>query len=98
MRGAYVLVAGKGVFSTHPLGAELTIGRDRACDIAIDEKSISRRHAILRVGADNDTYAVVLTGAGRGFCSGLDLEDHGIPPNIAGLRTSLLATRYPASW
>ena len=27
-----VLVAGKGVFSTHPLASELTIGRDRACD------------------------------------------------------------------
>jgi len=52
--------------------------------------------AVLEVGADNDTWAVVVTGAGRGFCSGLDLEDHGIPPNIAGLPMSRIATRAMA--
>jgi enoyl-CoA hydratase len=54
--------------------------------------------AVLEVGADNDTWAVVVTGAGRGFCSGLDLEDHGVPPNIAGLPMSRIATRAMASF
>jgi enoyl-CoA hydratase len=49
--------------------------------------------AIRRVAADNDTWVVVLTGAGRGFCSGLDLEDHGMPPNCDGLPMSRIAIR-----
>ena len=49
--------------------------------------------AFREVGADNDTYCVVLTGAGKGFCSGLDLEDHGVPPNAEGLTMSRIAIR-----
>ncbi len=49
--------------------------------------------AIEEVAADNDTWVVVLTGAGRGFCSGLDLHDRGMPPNVEGLGFSRLAMR-----
>jgi enoyl-CoA hydratase len=49
--------------------------------------------AFRSVAADNDTWVAVLTGSGRGFCSGLDLEDHGTPPGIDGLTMSRIAIR-----
>jgi enoyl-CoA hydratase len=49
--------------------------------------------AFTAVGADNDVWAIVLTGAGSAFCAGLDLEDHGVPPNCDGLPMSRIAIR-----
>ena len=49
--------------------------------------------AIEEVAADNDTWTVVLTGTGRGFCSGADTEASEPPPNIEGLTLTRIATR-----
>jgi enoyl-CoA hydratase len=61
---------------------------------AMSFDTVAPLHEALRaVGADNDTWVAVLTGAGRGFCAGLDLEDHGAPPGIDGLPMSRIAIR-----
>jgi len=49
--------------------------------------------ALEAVAEDNDCWVVVLTGAGRGFCSGLDLHDRGVPPNSHDLSFSRLAMK-----
>jgi enoyl-CoA hydratase len=41
--------------------------------------------ALDEVAADNDCRVVILTGAGRAFCSGLELENAGLPPGTEDL-------------
>ncbi len=53
--------------------------------------------AVATVAADNDCRVVVLTGAGRAFCSGLELEHAGLPPGAEDLgrhRMGLRAMEY----
>ncbi len=49
--------------------------------------------ALAQVGKDNECHVVVLTGSGRGFCSGMNLDYVGLPPNADGLTMARLATR-----
>jgi len=49
--GDLLLVAGDGFFSTYPLDDRArVIGRGSDCDIVIDHRALSRRHAVLRPG------------------------------------------------
>jgi enoyl-CoA hydratase len=48
---------------------------------AINFEMVADLHdALDEIAADPDVKVAVLTGAGRGFCAGLDLKDHGAPP------------------
>jgi enoyl-CoA hydratase len=57
-------------------------------DLCLDLKSV-----LEQVAHDNDCRIVVLTGAGRAFCSGLDLKDHSLIPNIDGLTIPRIGPR-----
>jgi enoyl-CoA hydratase len=57
-------------------------------DLAVELDAV-----LAEVGDDNTARVVVLTGAGRGFCSGLDLKDYGIIPNIDHLSVHRIASR-----
>jgi enoyl-CoA hydratase len=57
------------------------------------EAMIPLHAAIAQVAEDNDTHCVVLTGTGRGFCSGADTQHTEPPPNIDGLTLTRIATK-----
>lgn len=48
---------------------------------------------LAKLGTDNTCRVVIVTGAGRAFCSGLDLKDYGVVPNIDGLPMGRIAQR-----
>ena len=63
-----------------PHVAQITMNRPERLN-ALDFALAADLHdALDAVAADADCRVVVLTGAGRGFCSGLDLKDFGTPP------------------
>lgn len=50
---------------------------------ALDYTCVAELHdALDELAADDSCKVAVLTGAGRGFCSGLDLKDFGRPPDV----------------
>lgn len=73
------------------------------CLNALSWQLVSELHAALdEINANNRCRVVVLTGAGKGFCAGLDLRDQGNPGEIvAGLppgpQAGLIAQNHMAS-
>jgi enoyl-CoA hydratase len=81
------------VSKPQPHTSVVTLDRpDRLNAMSID-LVIELDRVLEEVARDNDTYVVVLTGAGRAFCSGLDLKDYGIIPDIDGLTVGRIAQR-----
>jgi enoyl-CoA hydratase len=72
----------------------ITLDRPERMNSMAFELMVPLHEAFALVAEDNDTTCVVLTGAGRGFCSGADTTTtSGPPPNIDGLSLSRIATR-----
>jgi enoyl-CoA hydratase len=71
----------------------VTLNRPERMNAMAFDVMIPLRAALEEVSADNETRVVVLTGAGHGFCSGADLEDSGVVPNVAGLTPPTIARR-----
>ena len=76
-----------------PEVALITLNRPERMNAMAFDVMIPFREALEEVSLDNDVRAVVVTGAGAGFCSGADLEDSGVIPNIAGLTVPTIALR-----
>jgi enoyl-CoA hydratase len=65
--------------------ALLTLNRPERLNAMSHELVADLHTALDEVGADRTVRVVVLTGAGRGFCAGLDLKGAGRAPGAGGL-------------
>ena len=73
--------------------AVVTLNRPERLNALSIDLALQLDRTLAAVAEENDTWVVVLTGAGRGFCSGLDLKDYGILPGIDGLSVGRIAQR-----
>ena len=71
----------------------VTLNRPERMNAMAFDVMLPLRDALHDISVDNDTRVVVLTGAGHGFCSGADLADGGMVPNIGGLKKTTIARR-----
>jgi len=78
---------------TQPHISVIWLDRPERLNAMSIELCLDLKAALEDVGRDNECRVVILTGAGRGFCSGLDLKDHSMIPNIDGLTVPRIGPR-----
>lgn len=71
--------------SPHDGVTRITLNRPARLNAMTAELVQGLHDALDAVAADRSCRVVVLTGAGRGFCAGLDLSGYGEAPGAAGL-------------
>jgi enoyl-CoA hydratase len=62
----------------------LTLNRPDQLNAMTAELCEALHSALRTIGSERDCRAVILTGAGRGFCAGLDLHGYGAAPENDG--------------
>src|SRR5688500_6443121 len=82
-----------GVCRPPPGVTQVPLNRPHGMNAMVFDVMVPFRDALREISFDNDCRVVVITGAGHGFCSGADLEDGGIVPNISGLKRTSIARR-----
>jgi len=73
--------------------AVVTLNRPERLNAMAFDVMVPVRESLLEVGHDNSVRAIVLTGAGRAFCSGADQQSAGRPPHAEGLTRPAYALR-----
>jgi enoyl-CoA hydratase len=81
------------VSTPHPHVALVTLNRPERMNAMAFDVMIPFRDRLREIGYDNEVRVVVITGAGKGFCSGADLEDPGTIPHVDGLTLPTMALR-----
>ena len=77
----------------HPHVAVVTLNQPERMNAMAFDVMIPFRDSLREIGNDNGVRVVVMTGAGRGFCSGADHENPGTMPNMEGLTLPTIALR-----
>ena len=68
-----------------PHVALITLNRPERMNSMAFDVMVPLAEALAQISSDNTVRVVVLTGAGRGFCSGADHKSAGSVPHVAGL-------------
>jgi enoyl-CoA hydratase len=76
-----------------PEVAVVTLNRPERMNAMAFDVMVPLRDALRELGEDNAVRAIVLTGAGKGFCAGADQESAGTPPGAAGVTRPTYALR-----
>jgi 2-(1,2-epoxy-1,2-dihydrophenyl)acetyl-CoA isomerase len=74
--------------------ATLTLARPERLNSFTVQMHGELRDALARVRADKSARCLVLTGAGRGFCAGQDLNDRAVAPGAAPVDLGESIDRY----
>ncbi len=76
-----------------PEVAVVTLNRPERMNAMAYDVMVPVLERLDELNRDNDVRAIVLTGAGRGFCSGADQKSAGVAPGVDGLTRPTYALR-----